>query len=81
MASAYEHTLAKFHGWVSRRAFSVASSATPSWEQVRNNAELAPCAEALRDDLKVWTSALKKTLKSLQAMQLKLDLEDKRRSV
>ena len=47
---------------------------------MRNNAELAPCAEALRDDLKVWTSALKKTLKSLQAMQLKLDLEDKRRS-
>ena len=39
----------------------------PTWRPLR------ACAEALRDDLKVWTSALKKTLESLHVMQLKLD--------
>ena len=46
---------------------------TPSWKQVHDSADLAPCAEALRDDLKVWKPALKKTLESLHVMQLKLD--------
>ena len=81
MSQAYDRTLSNFHGFISRRAFHVASSATPSWEQVRTNAELAPTEEALRDDLKVWANALKKLLKSMHAMQVQLDLEDKRRSV
>eukprot|EP00320_Phaeocystis_rex_P007096 CAMPEP_0119088670 /NCGR_PEP_ID=MMETSP1178-20130426/146333_1 /TAXON_ID=33656 /ORGANISM="unid sp, Strain CCMP2000" /LENGTH=232 /DNA_ID=CAMNT_0007071971 /DNA_START=21 /DNA_END=716 /DNA_ORIENTATION=- len=81
MSAAYDRTLSRFHGFISRRAFSVASSATPSWEQVRANAALAPSEEALRDDLKVWTNALKKLLRSMTAMQVQLDLEDKRRSV
>lgn len=81
MGKAYERTLSSFHGFISRRAFSVAAGATPSWEQMRTNADLAPTEEELRDDLKVWAGALKKVLKSMHAMQVQLDLEDKRRSV
>ena len=81
MGKAYERTLSRFHGFVSRRAFSVASGATPSWEQMRTNAELAPTEEELRDDMKVWIGVLKKVLKSMQAIHVQLDLEDKRRSV
>ena len=49
--------------------------------QMRTNADLAPSEDELRDDLKVWAGALKKVLKSMHAMQVQLDLEDKRRSV
>ena len=59
----------------------MASGATPSWEQMRTNADLAPTEEELRDDMKVWIGVLKKVLKSMQAIHVQLDLEDKRRSV
>ena len=48
---------------------------------MRTNAELAPTEEELRDDMKVWIGVLKKVLKSMQAIHVQLDLEDKRRSV
>lgn len=81
MSAAYERTLAPFHGWVSRRAFLVASSATPTWEDVCKNADLAPSDELLREDQHAWASALRRLVRSMQAMQAKYDLEDSRRTI
>ena len=37
--------------------------------------------EKLRDDMRTWAQAVRKLVKAMQAMQVKFDMEDSRRSI
>ena len=60
---------------------SVASAATPDWDVVRANANLAPTDEAMRDDMRAWAAAVRRLVKCMQALHVKLDMEDRRKCI
>jgi len=78
--TAYERTVEKFHGRVSRTAFNVACRATPDWDIVVTRAKLSEVDEGLYADLKAWVVAVKEVVKLLKSIHLQLDLEDIRKS-
>jgi len=78
---AYERSLAKFHGWIARRASMMASQAAPTWEDVRTNAKLAPSDAAMRDDMRNWANSVRKVVKCMHALHVKFDMEDTRKCV
>ena len=81
MMASYERLLKPFHGFISRRGFSLANKVTPGWETVMERAELASSDEELREDLRKWAGAMQPLVETMTAMHEKLDLEDKRKSI
>lgn len=78
---AYRRTVADFHGWASRRGSKVALSLAPEWTEVCARAKLGGSDEALRKDLCALVSATRELCDRLKSLQVKYDLEDKRRSL
>ena len=81
MSAAYRRTLEKFHGWVSRRAFAMALKVTPDWSVVRTRAGLPTSDDVLRSELLALATASREVAERMRKIHVKLDLEDRRRSI
>ena len=79
--SSYKRLVEPFHGWVSRRAFGIALGLTPDWSDVRERAGLSESDEALRQELTSVVTATRELCGRLRKLHVKLDLEDRRKSI
>lgn len=79
---AYKEVIDPFHGWVSRKAFKLAMSRAPEWDELRRRSGL-PCdsSDALRVELQQWCDVVSALMATMQRAHQKYDLEDSRRSV
>ena len=75
----YAHTLQPYHGFVTEKAFTVAVSVAPAWEDVRPM--FAPSDADFREDVGVFVGASQKLIKRVMAALTEFDLVDTRKSV
>ena len=76
---AYRNTLLPYHGWVTEKAFTVAVSAAPDWEDIKHN--FAPNDEMFRADVAVFVRSNQGLLARVNQALRKLDFVDLRKSV
>ena len=79
--AAYIRTVKPFHGWASRRGAAVAFGLTPEWADVCGRSGLSASDEALKKELSALVGATRELCERLKSMQVKLGLEDTRRSI
>lgn len=76
---AYEETLGRFAGWVSRNMFTIAARATPelrTWGPA-----LASSPAALQADVNEWCASVEPVLARMSSMSEDLDIEDMRKTI
>ena len=81
-ARAYDQTVAPFHGWVSRKAFLLSMRSAPEWDVLRVRGKLpdASCKD-LQHEFDIWATTLDSVCNRLRKLHLRLDLEDRRKSI
>ena len=78
---AYAAEVDAFHGWVSRKAFALSMRAAPEWDAMSERGGLPTDGKKRHDELRDWARAINGLLARMKDMHIKLDLEDKRRSI
>jgi len=78
---AYQIEIASFHGWVSRNGFMVSVRAAPEWDELCTRAALPTEPKKLADELRKWARVLDALVGRMKALQVKHDMEDRRRTV